>query len=118
MTRLALFFTLLTAACSRTGMGDAVRKDVNERMQTTQSPIASCYEEALKRNRKLRGQLHLSFTAEPNTGKFTNIKVTRDDLNDAALTTCVTEKVSALALATPQKSAVAITYPFEFAPEN
>ena len=113
----ALALLLLAApACSRTGMGDAVRKDVGDRMQTTQDPIAACYQTALQRNRKLRGRMVLSFTAEPNTGKFTGVQVTRDDLGDEPLRTCVVDKVSTLALKAPQKSAVSVTYPLDFAP--
>ncbi len=104
------------AACSRSGMGDAVRKDVTVQMQTTQDPIAACYKAALERNRKLRGRMILSFTAEPGTGKFTGVQVTRDDLQDEGLRTCVVERVSSLALKSPQKSAVAVTYPLDFAP--
>jgi hypothetical protein len=114
----ALAFAALPAlaACSRTGLGDAVRKDITERIQTAQQPIAACYQEALTHNRKLRGKIQLSFTAAAGSGKFTDVQLTRDDLRDDTVRACVIKEVSALSLATPQKSAVSIQYPLDFAP--
>lgn len=126
MTRKNLVYLFPTAAllaalsfapaCGKTGMGKAVRDDVSQRMTTAKDPISSCYEAALKRNRKLKGRMVLEFTAESNTGKFKNVKVSRNDLDDDELEECVVEAVSGLALAKPQKTEVAVTYPLEFSP--
>jgi hypothetical protein len=40
----------------------------------------------------------------------------RDDVGDPAVTECVLAEVAKLKLATPQKTALAITYPIDFAP--
>ena len=107
---------MLPLGCSRAGMGDAVRTDITARMATTENPIAACYHTALERNRKLRGNMVVSFTAEPNTGKFTDVQVVSSSLNDKELESCVLTSIGGLSLETPQKTAVAATYPLEFSP--
>lgn len=108
----------LAGACSRTGTGGAVRTDITARMQTIQSPIQMCYAVALERNRKLRGMMVLSFRAAPNTGQFDQITVTRDEIADEQVKKCVLDEVGKLKLATPQKTAVTVSYPIDFQPSN
>lgn len=105
-----------TSACVKNGMGEGVRTDVTKRMESKQSTIADCYHAALKRDRKLRGQMVLAFRAAPTTGKFEQVEIVRDDLQDTALAECVKDAVGTLSLEAPQKTAVSITYPLDFAP--
>lgn len=107
---------LLATGCKGTGLGSSVRDDVAARMATTQAPIAACYEQALVRNRRLKGRMLLRFTAEPATGQFSGVTVAQNDLPDPELTACVVERVSILQLAVPQKTAAAIEYPLDFSP--
>ncbi len=110
--------TLTTAGCSRTGTGGAVRTDIAARMQTIQAPVQMCYAVALERNRRLRGMLVLSFRAAPGTGQFDQIVVTRDEVGDEQVRTCVVDAVGQLKLETPQKTAVTVSYPINFQPAN
>ena len=105
-------------ACSRTGTGSGVRTDITARMQTIQQPVQMCYAVALERNRKLKGTMVLSFRAAPDTGQFDQITVTRDELADDQVKKCVLDEVAKLKLATPQKTAVTVSYPINFAPTN
>jgi hypothetical protein len=105
-------------ACSRTGTGGAVRTDIAARMQTIAAPVQMCYAVALERNRKLRGMFVLSFRAAPGTGQFDNIVVTRDELGDPQVRTCVVDAVGKLTLESPQKTAVTVSYPINFQPSN
>ena len=107
---------LVAAGCASSGLGDGPRKDVTERMATIQQPVASCYAAALQRNRKLKGMMMLAFDTAPGTGKFTAIKVTRNDLPDPELEACVKEQVGGLALAQPTKTKIGVEYPIEFTP--
>jgi hypothetical protein len=123
MRRLALLSCFVaalgaTAACSRTGTGSGVRTDISARMQTIQQPVQMCYAVALERNRKLKGMMVLSFRAAPSTGQFDQITVTRDEVGDETVKKCVVDEVAKLKLATPQKTAVTVSYPIEFAPSN
>lgn len=109
---------LAAAACSKSGMGSGVRTDIAARMQTIQQPVQMCYAVALERNRKLKGMMVLSFRAAPDSGRFDQITVTRDEVGDEQVKKCVVDEVGKLELATPQKSAVSVSYPIEFAPSN
>ena len=109
---------LLVAACGGAGMGADTRADVTKQMQLAQPPIQSCYAEALKKNRKLRGIVSLEFIAEPGTGQFKNILIRRDEINDPAVRQCIIDEVGKLKLDKPTKSAVSIPYPIRFAPTN
>jgi len=116
--KIAFVVAVALAACSRTGMGSGVRDDIGARMQTIQAPVQMCYAVALERDRKLRGMMVVSFRAAPGTGQCDQITVSRDELGDEQVKKCVVDEVSKLKLATPQKSAVTVSYPIEFAPTN
>jgi len=103
-------------ACSKAGMGEGIRTDVTARMESAKDPIQTCYADALQRNRKLRGIITIELKAAPDTGAFTDVHILRDGVGDVALRTCVLAEVAKLKLAQPQKTAVAITYPIDFAP--
>jgi hypothetical protein len=107
---------LLVAACTKSGMGEAVRTDITQRMESARPTISDCYKNALRENRKLKGMMVLAFTAAPQTGAFQSIEVTRDDLGSQPLQKCVVDAVGLLKLATPQKTAVSVEYPLDFAP--
>jgi hypothetical protein len=106
------------AACGGTGMGADTRADVTAQMTTAQQPIEGCYQSALKANRKLAGVIVLAFVAAPDTGQFQDVTVTRDDLGDPAVRSCVVDAVGKLKLARPQAARVAISYPIRFSPRN
>ncbi len=103
-------------ACGNTGLGSAVRTDIVARMQTTQSPIAACYETRLEDNRKLRGTIVLGVTAAAKTGEFTEVTIRRDDLGDPQLNDCIVAEVKKLKLEKPTTAQVSFEYPLAFAP--
>jgi hypothetical protein len=107
---------LCAAACGGSGMGKSVRADVTARMESARDPIAACYGNALENNRKLKGTIVVAFKAAPSTGAFESVEVVRDDVGDPAVTACVVAEVGKLKLAEPQKTALAIEYPIDFAP--
>src|SRR3954469_2149645 len=94
--------------CASSGLGEGPRQDVTARMATIQQPLATCYEAALQRNRKLKGTMMVAFDTAPGTGKFTDIKVTRNELPDPELEACVKEQVGSLALAQPTKTKIGV----------
>jgi hypothetical protein len=112
--KLGALLLLTLGGCAATGLGDGPRQDVTARMATIQQPVQGCYEAALKRNRKLKGLMTVAFDTAPDSGKFTNVKVVRNDLPDPELEACVKEQVSSLALATPAKTKIGVEYPFNF----
>ena len=119
MSKLALIASAITlAACGGAGMGAETRADITKQMQLAQPPIQSCYGEALKNNRKLKGIVSLEFIAEPETGQFKNILIRRDELQDPMVRQCIIDEVGKLKLDKPTKSAVSIPYPLHFSPTN
>ena len=115
---LSILSLLFAAACGNVGLGDAARRDVTDQMNAVQDPIASCYETALRSDRKLRGRLVVSATAKANTGRFQNVKVVDSELPDEQLNTCIVKHVETLALSKPTTTDLAIRYPIEFSPLN
>ncbi len=117
-TSILLGALALAGACAKTGTGPAVRADITARMSSLQQPLTVCYKNLLSVNRKLRGTIVLDFRAKPGTGEFTDVRVSRDDVGDPSLQKCVLDQVATLKLETPQKTAVQVSYPISFAPEN
>ncbi|HEX2684988.1 MAG TPA: AgmX/PglI C-terminal domain-containing protein [Kofleriaceae bacterium] len=107
----------LATGCGGTGMGAGTRADITARMTSAQQPLESCYKAALQNNRKLGGMMVLAFVAAPKTGEFQEITVTRDELGDPSVRTCVIDEVAKLKLEKPQGSRVSISYPIHFAPK-
>jgi hypothetical protein len=106
------------AGCGGTGMGAGTRADITARMTAAQQPLESCYQAALKSNRKLQGMIVLAFVAAPQTGQFQDITVTHDELDDPGVRKCVVDEVGKLKLEKPQGSRVSISYPIHFAPNK
>ena len=113
----ALASLALSAACSRSGMGEGVRRDISAQMARAQAPLAACYKTALEERRRLRGIMWLSFDVAAESGKFENVAITRTEVSNPGLETCVIQTVSGLALAEPQKSVVSVEYPVRFTPD-
>lgn len=110
--------TTTGAGCGGTGMGAGTRADITARMTAAQQPLESCYQAALKSNRKLQGMIVLAFVAAPQTGQFQDITVTHDELDDPGVRKCVVDEVGKLKLEKPQGSRVSISYPIHFAPNK
>ncbi len=106
----------LITGCAKNGMGANVRTEVTAQMDTTRPAIAACYAKELKLDRKLKGLIVLQFVAAASNGAFSQIEVLRDDLGNGKIRKCVLDQVATLKLPTPQKSAISITYPLDFAP--
>lgn len=120
MTKLLVAATaaVLVAACSRTGTGAGVRKDITAQMDSAQPAITECYANVLLTNRKARGMMVMMFRAAPDSGQFDQVSVGRDEPNDPNLRRCVIEIVSRLKLKEPQSASVQISYPINFQPNN
>ena len=117
MTRM-MILVFAVSACGGAGLGPETRADIQAQMQKTQAPIQSCYAAALKSNRKLRGMVTIELTAEPETGQFKDIMIRHDEVQDPSVRNCILTEVAKQKLATPTKSAVLISFPFNFTPSN
>ena len=119
MKRLIIGLVALVAgACGGAGMGASVRTDISGRMETVQSPLSDCYKNALEQKRRLAGTMWLRFDIEPKTGQFRNVRVTRSEVQNEMLESCVVRTVSGLKLEAPQKTVVSVDYPVNFTPTS
>jgi len=118
--RLSASLALITTGtgCGGTGLGADTRADITAQMTAAQQPLESCYQAALKSNRKLQGVIVLAFVAAPQTGEFQEITITRDELGDPGVRKCVLDEVGKHKLEKPQGSRVSISYPIHFAPNK
>ncbi len=117
-TRLAIWLAaaVCAAGCGGAGLGADTSADITAQMTSAQPPLAACYGTGLKANRKLTGTIVVAFAAAPNTGQFTDIQVTRDEVGDPAVRQCVIGELGKLKLAKPQATRLSISYPIHFAP--
>lgn len=117
-TLAALASLLALGACKSAGMGAETRADIAAQMKTAEGPLQECYAAALKENRRARGTMSLSLTAEANTGQFKNINVLRDEPNDPTVRRCVIAEIGKLKLSKPTGASVQIDQPIRFTPSN
>lgn len=108
---------LAVAGCASGGSAE-VRADIIAQMATTRTPLDACYENALARNRKLKGMVTIELIAEASTGQFKNVIIRRDEVQDPAVRMCIINAVSKLKLSTPTSSNTQIPYAFRFSPLN
>ena len=126
MTRLPIMILLAgllpgaasLVGCKSAGMGADTRADIAAQMKMAETPIQTCYADALKKNRRTQGVISLRFIAEASTGQFKSINVLRDEPRDPAITQCVVAEVGKLKLSKPTSAAVQIDQPIRLVPNN
>jgi TonB family protein len=109
---------LIASGCGGAGMGASVRHDISARMETVSSPLSSCYKTALEERRRLAGVMWVRFDIEPKSGQFTNVRITRSEIQNQGLESCVVQTVSGLRLEAPQSTVVSVDYPVSFTPTS
>ncbi|MFT3699561.1 MAG: AgmX/PglI C-terminal domain-containing protein [Kofleriaceae bacterium] len=113
MNKLVLVVAL--AACKSAGMTPEMRTDIQAKVEGAQPAITACYQKSLTTNRKLRGMMVATFSANADTGAFQEITLRRDEPNDPVLRFCVVSELSKLALSKPPGSRIVVdSYPLKF----
>jgi hypothetical protein len=74
----------------------AQRGNITQRMTGAQIPLAKCYADLLTVTPTAAGNVGVAFRIQPNSGRFTGVKVTRSQINDPAFNKCVLAVVSDL----------------------
>lgn len=109
----ALLIVLL-AGCASSNPTASARKDMDARVTAARPSIDACYQEALKVDPNLKGTMVVAFTAQAGSGQFIDVVIKSDEIGDPNLQSCVIEKVSALRLARPTKTAVQLEHALTF----
>jgi len=75
------------------------------------SAIRICYERSLKVNPDVQGKVTIRFTIG-RAGTITDIQITENTTGDAAIGTCIAQKVRAWRFSPPDEGEVTFSYPF------
>lgn len=114
MNKLVLL-ALALAACKSAGMTPALRTEIQTKVEGAQPAIQACYQKSLTTNRKLRGMMVATFSADGKTGQFQEITLRRDEPNDPVLRYCVVSELAKLQLSKPPGDRIVIdSYPLKF----
>ncbi|MBI5480747.1 MAG: AgmX/PglI C-terminal domain-containing protein [Deltaproteobacteria bacterium] len=107
---------LTSTGCTPT-VSQAQRSNITQRMTGAQIPLAKCYADLLSTTPAAAGNVAVAFRIQPNTGRFTNVKMNRTQINDPAFNKCVLAVVSDLHMS-PAPSFIidVVEYPIGFKP--
>ena len=95
----------------------AQRSDIVQRMTGAQMPLAKCYADVLTTTPAAAGNAAVAFRVQPNTGRFTGVKLVRNQINDPAFSKCVVGIVSDLSVSSaPSFIIEVVEYPISFKP--
>jgi hypothetical protein len=86
---------LASTGCTAT-VSQAQRDNITQRLTGAQMPLAKCYAELLTTTPAAAGNVGVAFRIQPNSGRFTGVKMTRSQINDPAFNKCVLAVVSDL----------------------
>jgi len=115
MNKLAVATVVALAACKSAGMTPAIRTEIQTKVEGAQPAIQACYQKSLTTNRKLRGMMVATFSADGKTGQFQEITLRRDEPNDPVLRFCVVSELAKLSLAKPPGDRLVVdSYPIKF----
>lgn len=88
---------------------------VNMALKRRERGIQQCYENALKTNPKLQGQVSLSWTIDESGLVLDKIvKVIKNTLGNAEVGDCIARVISTIRFPKPERGAVPVTKTFEF----
>jgi hypothetical protein len=91
------------------------RDDTQALLETKNADIKKCYDEQLKTDAKLSGQVTVKFTVKAETGKIVNPEIDPARTTaPAALGQCVTQSIDGLALQQPDEQDGQATFTFDF----
>jgi uncharacterized protein with FMN-binding domain len=119
----AIVGSLLLAGVVLAGTGctvtvsQAQRGTIVQRMTGAQMPLAKCYADLLATTPAAAGNVAVAYKIQPNTGRFTNVRMVRSQVNDPAFNKCVLGVVSDLYIS-PAPSFIidVVEYPIGFKP--
>ena len=95
----------------------AQRGTITQRMTGAQIPLAKCYGDLLVTTPAAAGNAVVAFRVQPNTGRFTGVKMVRSQINDPAFNKCVVGVVSDLYISpAPSFIIEVVEYPIGFKP--
>lgn len=111
-------FVGVIAACGGTARGlEAYRTDTANLLETRNTQLQGCYDDALKTDAKMAGTVTVQFVVAKKTGMIENTQVdTGKTTAPPVLGQCVVKAVDGLVLAPADKHEGRATFTYEFKP--
>ncbi len=114
---LLLAGALLVATGCTVTVSQAQRSNITQRMTGAGVPLAKCYADVLTTTPAAAGNAVVAFRVQPNTGRFTGVKMVRSQINDPAFNKCVVAVVADLYISpAPSFTIDVVEYPITFKP--
>jgi hypothetical protein len=113
MKRLCMLL-LFAIGCSAGGVSQAVKQDLQRAVAAHREPLQLCYEQALKTNAALEGEMVVKFEIEPGKTALSKVKIGRTTIDEPSLEQCIVQETSELTLSKPPEAKLAVTYPLSF----
>jgi hypothetical protein len=114
---LALAFAVVGTGCTL-AVTQGQRDNIAGKMTGAQPSLAKCYAEALAADPTCRGNVSVNFRVQPNTGRFTNVRVTRTQITQPAFTRCVAAVIGDLYISPgPSFKIDVVDYTIAFTPQ-
>ncbi len=122
MNKLALPLLLAATAalgCGHTRTPDQYHDDVMALLATKNDAIKTCYDEALKADPKVQGEVVVSFKVFAVTGVVNRVELIKDQSSaPEALGQCVTGAIKGLMLNPADDNSGNATYTWQFTPKK
>lgn len=116
---------LAALCCSACSAGFAMRnaesyeQDTREVLTTRDTQVQSCYNDALKQDPTLSGNVVVKFDVTEETGKIDNASIVEEDTSaPVALQQCVLDALQGLELTPPDEQKGVATYTWSFSPSS
>ena len=113
----AIMCAAVLVACSGTSRGlEAYRSDTQKLLATRDTQLKQCYDDALKADAKLGGDVTVRFVVAKKTGLVTGATVT--PATAGPLGKCVLDAVNGLKLDPPDRNEGQATFVYAFKPSS
>ncbi len=112
----ALLVSVSLAGCQfNARSAEDYQKETKKLLQSKKKQIKSCYDEVLKKDKKAKGVVAVTFTVAPKTGAIENAKLDEKKTTaPEALGQCVLSALEGLALDPPDAREGAASFEYEF----
>ncbi len=110
---LCLAFGMFAVACGAE-LNPKTEGQIQSALEAKRGAFKSCYEQALERDRNVKGPMNLVLDVHEESGKVTEAKVERTPIKDKKMKKCVSNAAGAIAVPDPPGVPVEGHYDLKF----
>lgn len=104
---------LMTIGCAE--LNPKFEESLNSALDAKKDAFKKCYEDALKKDRNARGEMDIKLEFTPNKKKAEKAKITRSEIKNKQMKTCVTKAAKSISTSELPGTWVNGKYTIEFA---